>query len=228
MGVFSRICDIFKANINDLVDRAENPEKMVKQIVVDLRKEVNKSTQALGKAMASQRIVIQQYQNAVNQSSEWENKAKSALSAENTRLAKKALSNKVRFDKDVTFYKQMYETITNQTEAIRTQIETTEAICIQLETLKYRLEESKNQQDMIITRSRMVKNQKHPFRSSGGINSFNTMNKVNRIEKKVIHQESEALSDFDNNNEEIFDSFEQLQTAAMVDSELNRIMAEIS
>ena len=55
MGIFSRIGDIMKANVNDLIDKAEDPEKMVKQIIRDLQQEVAKSTQALGKAMASQR-----------------------------------------------------------------------------------------------------------------------------------------------------------------------------
>ena len=48
MGIFSRIGDLLKANINDLIDRAEDPEKMVKQIISDLQKDVQQSTQALG------------------------------------------------------------------------------------------------------------------------------------------------------------------------------------
>ena len=51
MGIFSRIGDIMKANVNDLIDKAEDPEKMVKQIIRDLQQEVAKSTQALGKAI---------------------------------------------------------------------------------------------------------------------------------------------------------------------------------
>ena len=65
MGIFSRIGDLLKANINDLIDRAEDPEKMVKQIISDLQKDVQQSTQALGKAMASERIAKRQYENAV-------------------------------------------------------------------------------------------------------------------------------------------------------------------
>ena len=53
MEIFSRIGDLLKANINDLIDRAEDPEKMVKQIISDLQKDVQQSTQALGKAMAT-------------------------------------------------------------------------------------------------------------------------------------------------------------------------------
>ena len=46
MGFFSRMIDIFKSNVNDLIDRAEDPEKMVKQIIADMQQELNKSTQA--------------------------------------------------------------------------------------------------------------------------------------------------------------------------------------
>ena len=55
MAIFQRIGDILKANINDLLDKAENPEKMVKQIIIDMEKELEKCTNALGQAMGSQR-----------------------------------------------------------------------------------------------------------------------------------------------------------------------------
>ena len=87
MGIFSRIGDIMKANVNDLIDKAEDPEKMVKQIIRDLQQEVAKSTQALGKAMASQRIAERQYKTALQSSADWESKAKAALAAGNTEMA---------------------------------------------------------------------------------------------------------------------------------------------
>ena len=115
MGIFSRIGDVLKANINDMIDRAEDPEKMVKQIILDLQKEVSKATQALGKAMASERIAKRQYEDAVKTSSDWEMKAKAALNAGEVDLAKKALSNKVKADENVKQYQQMYEQISAQT-----------------------------------------------------------------------------------------------------------------
>ena len=79
MGIFSRISDIFKSNVNDLIDRAEDPEKMVKQIIMDMDKELQKSTQALGKAVASERMAEKQLNDAVRKSADWEAKAKAAL-----------------------------------------------------------------------------------------------------------------------------------------------------
>jgi len=98
MSIFTRLSDLLKANINDLIDRAEDPEKMVKQIIVDMQKELNKSTQALGKAVASEKMVEKQYNNAVATSANWEAKAKAALASGDQELAKKALSYKVKAD----------------------------------------------------------------------------------------------------------------------------------
>ena len=93
MGIFQRLSDLLKSNINDLIDKAEDPEKMVKQIIIDMQKELSNSTQALGKAVASERIAKKQYEQAAAKSADWENKAKDALSTGNEELAKKALAN---------------------------------------------------------------------------------------------------------------------------------------
>ena len=101
MGIFNRLGDLVKANANDAIDRMEekNPEKMVKQIVIDLQKEVNKATQNLGKAKANERLAKVKYDNALKISQDWENKAKTALSQGNQELAKEAISRKVKADR---------------------------------------------------------------------------------------------------------------------------------
>lgn len=220
MGIFSRLSDLLKANVNDLIDRAEDPEKMVKQIIIDMQQELGKSTQALGKAVASERMAERQYKTALAKSAEWENKAKAALAAGNTDLAKKALANKVKVDEDVTNYKEMYETISNQTDAIREQVE----------VLKSKLEEAKSRQAMLIARSQMADTQKQLAKSIGGIDSSSAFDKMNKMEDKIVRKEAEAQAfseiagtDTDDNEDE----FEKLQTDSKVDSELQRLMAEM-
>ena len=151
MGIFSRISDIFKSNVNDLIDRAEDPEKMVKQIILDMDKELQKSTQALGKAVASERMAEKQLNDAVRKSADWEAKAKAALAAGNTDLAKRALSQKVKADEEVNTYREMHETISNQTDAIKEQVE----------TLKAKMAEAKSRQAMLIARSQIPRKAWH-------------------------------------------------------------------
>lgn len=220
MGIFKRLSDLLKSNINDLIDKAEDPEKMVKQIIIDMQEELNKSTQALGKAVASERMAEKRYKDSELVAANWESKAKAALAAGDTELAKKALANKVKADEDTANYKEMYETISNQTDAIRDQVE----------VLKSKLAEAKSREAMLIARSQMADTQKSLAKSVGGFDSSSSFEKFNRMEEKVMRKEAEAnafteISGVGNNADN--DAFEKIQSDAKVDAELRRLMAEM-
>ncbi len=219
MGIFSRIGDILKANINDMIDRAEDPEKMVKQIILDLQKEVSQATQALGKAMASERMAKRQYDNAVQSSTNWESKAKAALSAGETDMAKKALANKVKADEEAKQYGQMYQQISAQTAQIREQVE----------AMKAKLEEAKSRQAMLIARSQMAKTQKSLAQSVGGMDASSALDKFDRMEEKVARQEAEAeaFSDIAGASSSDEKSYEEMERDMQVDAEMQRLMAEM-
>lgn len=220
MGIFQRLSDILKSNVNDLIDRAEDPEKMVKQIIIDMQKELNNSTQALGKAVASERIAKKQYDQAAAKSADWESKAKAAIAAGDEELAKKALANKVKADKDTAQYKEMYDTISQQTETIRTQVE----------VLKSKLEEAKSRQAMLIARSQMADTQKALANATGGFDSSSASEKFSRMEEKIERKEAEAqaftdiVTDTGSNDAE---EFEKLENDSKVNSELERLKAEM-
>lgn len=219
MGIFQRLGDLLKSNINDLIDKAEDPEKMVKQIIIDMQQELNKSTQALGKAVSSERIAEKQYDDAARTASEWENRAKTALAAGDEELAKKALANKVKADKDAAAYKEMYDTISQQTETIRTQVE----------VLKSKLEEAKSRQAMLIARSQMADTQKNLAKATGGFDTSSASEKFDRMEEKIMQKEAEAqaFAEIAGQSNETVDEFEKLEKESQVDSELERLKAEM-
>ena len=78
MAIFERLSDLLKANVNDMLDKAEDPEKMVKQIIIDMEAQVNSATQALGAAMGSENQAFKQLESAKAASEDWNNKAKTA------------------------------------------------------------------------------------------------------------------------------------------------------
>jgi len=219
MGIFQRLSDILKSNVNDLIDKAEDPEKMVKQIIIDMQKELNNSVQALGKAAASERIAKKQYDQSVAKSADWESKAKAAITDGDENLAKKALENKVKADNETVQYKEMYDTISQQTETIRTQVE----------VLKSKLEEAKSRQAMLIARSQMADTQKSIANATGGFDSNSASEKFNRMEEKIERKEAEAqaFSDIAGGNTEDTETFEKLENDSKVNSELERLKAEM-
>lgn len=223
MAIFARLGDILKSNINDLLDKAEDPEKMVKQIIIDMSEELNKCTQALGKAMAAERTAKNQYETAKAKSDDWENKAKQALSKGDEELAKKALAEKVKADKNTEQYKQMYDQISSQTATVRDQVE----------TLKSKLQEAKSRQAMLIARSQMADTQKSIAKSTGGFDPNSATDKFSRMEEKIMQKEAEAQAftelAYENNKEgdETMQKFEEMETNSKVDDELARLKAEM-
>ena len=221
MGVFGRLIDLLKSNVNDLIDRAEDPEKMVKQIIIDMQKELNDNTQKYGKAKASERLAQKEYEEAQKVSANWENKAKAALSQGNQEMAKEALARKVKADEDVANYKEMYDSIADQTEAIGNQVE----------VLKTKLDEAKAKQAMLIARSQAADTKKQLAKSVGGIDTASAMEKFDRMEEKVQRKEAEAdaFTEIAGSGQdlELQDSFQKIESDAKVDAELQRLMAEM-
>lgn len=221
MGIFRRLSDMLKSNVNDLIDRAEDPEKMVKQIIIDMQKELTKATQNYGKAKASERLAEKKYLEAKKVSDNWELKAKAAISQGNTELAKQALAKKVKADEDVASYKEMYDSISAQTEAIGDQVE----------VLKSKLDEAKARQAMLIARSQMAETQKNLAKSTGGFDGASAMEKFSRMEEKIERKEAEAAAFTEiagaGDDAELNDAFDKLESAAKVDAELARLMAEM-
>ncbi len=220
MGVFSRLSDILKSNINDLLDKAEDPEKMVKQIIIDMQKELTTATQNLGKAKASERLAQKKMDDAVKVAAGWEAKAQAALSQGNQDLAKQALAKKVRADEEVATYTEMYESISTQTDAIEDQVE----------VLKDKLDEAKSRQAMLIARSQMADTKKALAKSQGGFDGASALEKFDRMEEKIQRKEAEAdaFAEIGGTDDELTESFEQIEKDAKVDAELARLMAEMN
>ena len=226
MGVFQRLSDLLKSNVNDLIDRAEDPEKMVKQIIIDMQTELTKATQNYGKAKASERLAEKKYLEAQKISTDWEAKAKMALAKGDQDLAKQALARKVKADEDLNNYKEMYESISAQTDAIGDQVE----------VLRAKLEEAKSRQAMLIARSQMAETKKNLAKAAGGFDGNSSLEKFQKMEEKIERKEAEAdaFTEIAGNNlaggsgDDLRDSFEKLESDAKVDAELQRLMAEMN
>ena len=91
MGIFDRFASLLKSNINDLISRAEDPEKMLTQILVDMRAQLAKAKQQVATAIADEKRLKDQADAEFKQAADWENKAMLALKEGREDLAKQAL-----------------------------------------------------------------------------------------------------------------------------------------
>lgn len=135
-------------------------------------------------------------------------------------MAKQALAKKVKADDDVSAYTEMYQSISTQTEAIEDQVE----------VLKSKLDEAKSRQAMLIARSQMADTRKALAKSQGGFDGASALEKFDRMEEKIQRKEAEAdaFAEIGGNDNELVESFDQIEKDAKVDAELARLMAEMN
>ncbi len=217
MSIFNRISDILKANINDLLDKAEDPEKMVKQIIADMEEQVRDATEALGQAMASEKQAYAQLEKAKANSKEWEDKAKVALKAGNEELAKKALASKVEVDKNIQAFQASYDQIAAQTSELHSRVE----------ILRQKLEEARQRQNMLIARAKMADATESVATAVTNTDPNSALSKLEKMARKVESKE-EAFATMSGETVFAKDEFAELEKDQAVDAELQRLMKEMN
>lgn len=220
MAIFERMSDLVRSNINDLIDRAENPEKMVKQIIIDMEDQLRKATQGLGVAMGSLNSVKKQLEGAKEQSANWQAKAKTCLEQGNEELAKQALENKVKQDKMVEQYQEMTNSMDAQVNEIKSQID----------ILKQKLEEARSKQAMITARSQMADAKSQMAKTLGNMDSKSAFAKMDKMEQKVEQKEAQAnaFADISGVQESENDPFAKMDRDNAVNEELEKLKNEMN
>jgi phage shock protein A len=218
MGIFARMTDIFKANINDLIDKAEDPEKMIKQMVIEMEESVNKTTLAVAQAIANEVGLHKKIEKAKKDSQEWEGKAIQALTAGREDLAKQALERKSLFDRNSGDLIPLHQQAVATTQNLR----------IQLDKLKAKLDEARMRQSTLIARSQAAKAQKQIAQSMSGVGS-DAFSKFDKFEQKIekLEAEAQAFEQLAGENSSLEDEFKKLESNTSADMELLALKAKM-
>ena len=222
MAFFERIADILKANINDMIDKAEDPVKMVKQLILEMEDQVDEATRALGQAMGSQKVAAKELADAKAKVADWNDKAKLALKNSDEALARKALDIKVGLEGQVEQLQASYDGITAQVDKLKDQVQ----------TLKMKLDEARARQNVLIARAKMAEAATNVATSISAATTESAFAKRDKLEKKIVQQEAtaEAFTELNASGvaqAAVADEFEQLQHKDAVDTELERLKTEL-
>lgn len=218
MSIFNRISDIFKANINDALDKAEDPEKMLKQMVIEMEESVNKTTLAVANAIANEKSLERKLEKARRESTDWEQKAMQALNASREDLAKGALEKKNISLRNVTDLEPIYLQAKTTSDKLRDQ----------LNRLKAKLDEARSRQSTLIARSQAAKAQKQIAQSFSGVGS-DAFSKFDKYEQKIekLESEAEAFEQLAGENVGLEEEFKKLETKSTVDDDLLALKAKM-
>ena len=181
MGILQRISNLFRSNANAALDKLEDSEKMLKQMVMDMEADINKATTAIAQAIANEKNLARKIEAAVKNSRDWEQKAMQALNAGREDLARQALEKKAIEDRNLQDLLPMHVQAAETSKKLREQ----------LNQLKTKLDEAKARQGTLIARSQAAKAQTKINKALSGIGNDSFAN-FDKYEEKILGLEAEA------------------------------------
>lgn len=218
MGLFDRIKRVVSANINDLVNKAEDPEKMLEQAILEMQEDLVQLRQGVAQAIAAQKRTEKQYNDAQNEINKWQRNAQLALQKGDENLARQALERKKTYNDTSVALK-------TSLDQQSTQVETLKRNLIQLES---KLSEAKTKKEMLKARITTAKAQEQLEGMVRGMNTSSAMAAFERMEEKVLMQEARAQSAAELAGADLESQFARLEAGSDVDDELAALKAQMT
>ena len=217
-GIFSRMADIIKANINDLLNRAEDPEKMIRQMILEMEEAVNKATASVGTAVANEKRLERQLLDKTDRIEAWQKKAELAVESGEDDLARRALERKATLEKAARDLEVAFEESHTTSDQLKKQ----------LSQLKSKLDEARTRQGALIARRRAAQARKQIAQGLSGIGD-DAFSSFERFRSRVENEEAEASAHAEIAGEDpsLDDTFEKLERRNTVEEELEALKNKI-
>ena len=184
MSIFTKLSTVIKSNINDLISRAENPEKMLNQIILDMRDQLAKAKREVAAAIADERKLRAQLDDEVKQARQWEHRAMLAVKEGRDDLAKQALMRQ----------QEHAERAATLEGTWRAQAEETDKLKGSLRQLNDKIEEAKRKRNLLVAKQRRAQAQKRIHETMSGLSNTSAFDAFNRMAEKIEEQERQSLA----------------------------------
>ncbi len=217
MGFFDKLSRLLRANLNDLVNKAEDPVKILDQSVADMQADLVKLRQAVAMAIASQKRLQSQADQSQKQVSIWYERAELALQKGEETLAREALTRRKTFQ-------ETSDSLTNQLEAQEGQVEVLKRSLVALEG---KIAEARTKKDMLKARAQAAKAQQQLQSAVGNMGSNSAMEAFERMEDKVQALEATSQAAAELAGADLESQFAALEGNNDLDDELNAIREKL-
>lgn len=218
MGLFDRLSRVVRANLNDLVSKAEDPEKVLEQAVIDMQEDQVQLRQAVAQAIAAQKRTQQQYENNQSEANKWQQRAQLALSKGDEGLAREALQRKKSYVETAGMLKQQLDQQNSQVDQLKRN----------LIALESKISEAKTKKDMYKARLRAAQANKQLQDQLGGMNTGGAASAFERMEDKMMALEAESQAGFELAGAGVEEQFRALESGSDVDDELLAMKAQLT
>jgi phage shock protein A len=183
MGLFSRLKTLVSSNVNDMISKAEKPEKMLNQLLIEMNEQLIESKKAVAMAIADEKKLQRETDSQETQAKEWERKAMLAVQAGKDDLAKEALIRKQEYDKAAVEYRKQWESQKTSVDGLKES----------LRELQNKIEEAQRKKNLLIARAKRAEaQQKIQDTISSVSGNRSAFDAFDRMSAKVDQMEAEA------------------------------------
>ncbi|MFM1812987.1 MAG: hypothetical protein RLZZ336_1925 [Cyanobacteriota bacterium] len=210
MGFFDRLSRLIRSNANAVVGAMEDPAKILDQSVADMQADLIKLRQAVATAIASQKRIQNQAEQAEAQSKTWYERAELALKKGEEDLAREALSRR----------KTCQDTATALNTQLQSQAGQVDQLKKSLVALESKIAEAKTKKDMLKARAQAAQAQEQLQSAVGSLGTNTSMAAFERMEEKVEALEARSQAAAELAGADLESQFAALEGAPEVDDEL--------
>ena len=182
MGFFGRLAQLIKSNLNDLISKSEDPEKMLNQVILEMNQQLVEAKKHVAVAIADEKKLQKQFEGEKSVAEEWERKAMMAVRANDDALAKEALLRKKEHQGLADVYKDQWDKQLVAVNALKTA----------LRALNNKIEEAKRKKNVLIARKRRAEAMKQIQETMAGLSDNSAFETFDRMAQKVDQIEAEA------------------------------------
>jgi phage shock protein A len=222
MGILERIRTVLKSNINALISKAEDPEKMLNQLLMDMNEQLIEAKKQVAMSIADEKKLERQLLENKGQAEEWERKAILAVKAGKDDLAKEAL---VRKQEDDGYAASFQKERDSQHAAV-------EQLKDALRQLQSKIEEASRKKNLLVARAKRAEAQKQIQQTMGSLSATSSFDTFDRMAQKVdqIEAEADAMKELASvtPDQKLEDKFKELESSgASADALLEDLKAKM-
>ena len=217
MGIFSRFTDIVNANINALLDQAEDPKKMIRLIIQEMEETLVEVRSSCARIIADKKEATRRLQRLRHEADEWENKAKLAVSKARDDLARAALVEKSEIEEELTAVDAEMDLLDSHLETMNDEIA----------QLQVKLDDAKAKQKALLLRANTAQSRYKMKRQLRRDNLENAFNKFEAFERRMDELEGHVES-MDIGRQNLASEIDELATDDKINGELERLKKEMN
>ncbi len=217
-NIIDRVTSILRANLNDALDHAENPEARLNQIIRDMQDALKQADSDIAEQIAQQKMIESDLNEAQQNTAAWNQKAELAVSKNMDDLARQAIARANDYTDQVAVYQKQLDAQMHAVSELKSK----------RDALQEKYESALRNKDMLISRAKRAQAQERMTKASGKVSNIDYLSDLQRMERRIQEQEAraQAQEEVDHSHTSVDEQFDKLSEDDRVEQQLQALKAK--